>query len=191
MTSPDPVVVADVPINNVFAPIDNVPFKVKAPLTVRLVEPVTVPPAIVRLVRDDVPDRVSVEPLFIVIVPVGLKVDPVPTSNVPETLKLLDDVTVPDPVVRLKKVNALELEIEEPPFMVTVPAEAVNVPLPPMVRAVTTEKLDDVEVVPLMTSVANSNVAEFAMVEVPVIVTVPLVAVRFPPPPTVRSVLTE
>ena len=89
-------------------------------------------PAIVKPLKVKVPLLVMDQPVvFIVIVPEdGLKLADVPTVKTPLRPKLDEVVTVAElAIVKLLKVKLPLFVMDEPLFMVIVPAEGVKVPL--------------------------------------------------------------
>lgn len=111
-------------------------------------------PAMVRPLKVNIPEllRPHKIPVMVIVPAEGEKFAPDPTFKAPAILKLLDVVTVADvAIVNPWKVSVPELLIDEPLFMVIVPAEGIKLPLPLTISAVATAKLFDVTTpVPLM-----------------------------------------
>ena len=95
--------------------------------------------AIVIPLKASVPEFAIDEPLFMVMVPADGERFPPLTSNAPPTLKLLEEVVVPD-TVKLLNVSVPPFTIE-PPVIVMVPEEGVRVDPVPFVSVLATEKL--------------------------------------------------
>lgn len=157
----------DEPLFMVMVPFEGakvaVELLVRVPPTAKLEEVVTVAP--VAMVKPEkvrlVPELTIEDPLPIEIVPPeGTKVAVELLVNAPLTPKLEEVVTVaPDAMVKPLKVRLVpEFEIDEPLFIVIVPADGAKVAVELLVKAPPTAKLDEVVTVAPEAMVKPENV---------------------------------
>jgi hypothetical protein len=149
------------------------------------------------------PEKIKLVPEFTILHPVvamvmvppdGLNVAVDELVNAPFMVKEEDVVTVaPEAIVRLLKVRVPELAIEEPVFMVIVPADGDKLP-PLTFNAAFISKLLEVAVVPVTVKLLNTKLEEAPPLLVmvpPVIVIVPAVGAKVLVELTVKAPETE
>ena len=147
--------------------------------------------AVVRCLKERVPELAMEEPEFIVTVPDdGPKTALAPTVRAPPMLKLLDVVTVPlAAIVNPLNPRVPEFAIDAPFVIVIVPADGLKTELVPMVSAPPT--LNPVDVVTVaefaIVNALNVSVPEFAIDAPFVIVIVPADGLKIAPAPSVRA----
>jgi hypothetical protein len=124
--------------------------EVISPVTEKVAAVLTLP-AMARFLKAKVPEFDIVPPVMVIVPAEGEKfAEEAPTVRSPLTEKLEPVVTVaPAAIERAEKVRVLELDIEDPLFMVTVPPDRIRLPEELTERTLSTTKL----VLPVVTPV--------------------------------------